>query len=91
MDKIFRTRSKSEEKEDSKLYHSLEDDILKIRERLKIQYWTEKDGHENSINKMVTKLDRLKESLFTYIFDGHLASVTLEERNSDGNKGKKRE
>lgn len=86
MEKIFRSRTKAEEKEDSKLYHSIEDDILKIRERLKIQYWTEKDGHENSINEMVTKLDRLRDSLFSYIFDGHLASVTLEERKQDKKK-----
>lgn len=88
MGKTFRTRTKEEEKEDSKLYDALEDDISEIRETLKINYMTEKDGHEESIHRMVRGLDRIKDSLFTYVFDGHSASVTLEER--DGNSAKKK-
>lgn len=83
MEKIFRSRSKAEEKEDSKLYNSLKDDISKIRECLKLMYFREKDEYEDSIHQMVTRLDRIKSSLFSYIFDGEIARVTLKGTNGD--------
>lgn len=86
MGKIFRSRNKAEEKEDEKLYKLLKVDISEIREVLKWMYLVQKDGHEDSIHGMVVRLDRVNHSLFTYIFDGHSAKVTLEERNGESKK-----
>lgn len=82
MGKSFRSRSRAGEKEDSKLYHSIENDLSKIRENLKIMYLSEKHGGEDFIHGIVRKPDRIKDSLSGYIFDGELAKRVLEGRVS---------
>lgn len=89
MEKIFRSRSKAEEKEDLKLYDFLKDDISEIREHLKLMYVSEKNGLEDRIHTMVVRLDRIKYSLASYIFDGELARRILEERNRNHKNLKK--
>jgi hypothetical protein len=88
MAKIFRSRTKAEEKEDSKLYHVLEDDISKIRERLKIMYMADKERSEDFIHGMVVRLDRIDSSLSDYLFDGESARRIMETMDNHSSEKK---
>lgn len=78
MGKEFRSRNKTQEEEDSKLYDSVKEDISIIRKNLKIINLD--DGNEELIYESLQKIDRIKGSLFSYIFDGKSAKAVLEDR-----------
>jgi hypothetical protein len=78
MGKMFRSRTRAEEKEDSRFYHVLEGDISEIRRRLKVMYLAEEGGHEDEIHRMVVRLDRIDSSLSDYLFDGESARQIME-------------
>lgn len=86
MEKMFRSRTRAEEKEDSKLYQVLEGDISEIRRRLKIMYMADKERSENYIHGMVMGLDHIQTCLHGYLFDGELARLTLENECSPKKK-----
>ncbi len=81
-EKIFRSRSKAEEREDSKFLHTLQGDISKIREGLKLAYMAEKGGQESFVHAMVMRLDRVHDCLRSYLFDGQLPGWFLESQFS---------
>lgn len=78
MGKMFRSRTKADEKEDDKLYKLLDGDISEIRGRLKTMYMADKERSEDYIHGMVVRLDRIRNSLFSYVFDGDSAKLILE-------------
>ena len=85
MEKIFRSRTKAEEKEDNEIFKNVENQLSPVRENLKLLFWNggKKDISEDGIYSAIKCLDQVKSTLFSYLFDGEVARISLKEHNKN--------